>query len=425
MKTKKKTAKKTIKKTLKKTPSPKPSAPKKKTSLKKVSAKKSVKKPGKKPSASSTTSRVVSSRSPAPTTPVKKSTKQFKTKPESKPREKPVSRSETRVKVAKPKTTKPKTTKPKAAKPQAHIVPINPKTGREEKKPSGKQVLYAIKDAKGKLTRIPFEDSQKYSVKDKQGLNAAFQAGGPKQFIVYEEMTKDVKRDKNGNIIYRMKAGRYLLDSVTRKKIPLRKTKLTYAKSKNEQKPVLVIGKKTRSLDIGFRKRAKRERPQAKHLIPLATSRKKWSQEIAIYGDTLKETCNKIQVPLSLAEFRKHAKDGLGVQGRIKIVTNGDETIIPFRTSVDVLANFAKDVSQAMRYALSDHGLRFTSLVTLQDLASENPDMEEVLMYVGRAKRAVESLSPIFGENEDGEQIQSQTARNAPRVSVVLSIQPF
>ncbi len=284
-------------------------------------------------------------------------------------------------------------------------------------------MFYAIKDAKGKLSRIPFEDTQKYAAKDLQGLNAALHAGGPKQFVFYEEMTKEVKRDKKGNVIYRMKGGKPLLDS-KRKKIPLRKTKISYAKTGKQQKPVLVTGKKTRALDLGFQKRKRHERPQAKHLIPLATSRKVWSREIALFGDTLKEATNQIQVPLSLAEFRKHARDGLGVNGRIKITTGRETTVIPFRAIVDVLANFSRDVSQAMRFALADNGLRFTSLVTLEEFAEEEPDFESEIMTVGRAHKPVEKLEPIFPEFA-GRPMLKQTSAKAARVSVTLSIEPL
>lgn len=280
-----------------------------------------------------------------------------------------------------------------------------------------------MKDAKGKLTRISVDDAQKYSAKDLQGLNAALRAGAPKSFVFYEEMTKEVKRDAKGNIIYRMKGGRPILDS-KRKKVPLRKTKITYAKAKREQKPVLFTGKKTRALDFGFQKRSKRERPQAKHIVTLATHRKKWSQEIALFGDTLKEACNQIQVPMTLAEFKTKAPDGLGVNGRIKIDMDGDTTIIPFRTTVDVMANFSREVSQSMRYALADHGLRFTSLLALEELALENPEMEEEILTVGRAKRSAVSLMPIFAEFEGAPTIR-QTSKKAPRVSVVLSVEPL
>ena len=200
--------------------------------------------------------------------------------------------------------------------------------------------------------------------------------------------------------------------------------KITFAQAKKKQAPILrSLGRNIRALDIGFQERKPHERPQAAYIVQPASKSKPWSQEIYFQGDTLKDTLRQVHIPMTLKAFKKKAPDGLRVTGRLKIERSGDEAmIVIFHAIVPTLANFGREVSQAARFKLADQGYRFTSLVELHRLAEENPEYAKKILFVGKDRKPVENLEPIFPENDFGYPQHPKTAKASPRVSVVLSI---
>ncbi len=312
----------------------------------------------------------------------------------------------------------------KPSKPASYtVVPLNPKTLKEMRAPVGKQVFYGFKDKKGRVRPLSTKHAQKFAKKDLAGLQQILkQAKTPTNLIYYEELSREAMRDKKGAIQYRKKDGRFLRDK-NGKKIPLRKTKITYAQTKKKQAPILRAGgRNLRALDLGYQKRKVHERPTAEHLVYPATKKKPWSQEIVLLGETLKDALRNVQIPMTLKTFHKEAPDGLRVQGRLKVSDTGEPLIAIFHTVVETLANFGREVARTIRFKLADQGYRFTSLVKLYELAEENPESAKKILKVGKDRKPVEQLTPIFSENEFGHPERSQTAKGAPKVSIVLSI---
>lgn len=345
------------------------------------------------------------------------------------PSKKPASRSKpikkkksTKAQVKKKKQSSPSRKKPSKPAPST-VVPLNPKTLKEMRAPTGKQVFYGIKSKNGKIKPLSLKSPQKFAKKDLSGLNRILkEAKSPNDFVYYEELTREALRDKAGKIQYRKKDGRFLRDK-NGKKIPLRKTKVTYAQAKKKQAPILrARGRDIRALDLGFQKRKSHERPTAEHLVYPATQKKPWSQEIVLLGETLKDALRSVHIPMTLKTFNRQAPDGLRVQGRLKVTETGEPLIAIFHLVVETLANFGREVARTIRFKLADQGYRFTSLVKLEELAEENPESAAKIMKVGKDRKSVYKLEPIFSENEFGHPERPQTAKGQPKVSIVLSI---
>lgn len=305
-------------------------------------------------------------------------------------------------------------------------MPLNPKTLKPARKPSGKQIYYGIQGPKGKVSPISIKYTQKFSKRDLAGLNRIIKdAKSPKDFIYYEELTREVARDEKNKVKYRKRGKKFI--RVGGKKVPEKKTKITFAKSSRKQQPILrVKGKTVRGLDLTYRKRSLKDRPRAEFFVKPTTGRKAWSQEIFLTGKTIYDTINKIQVPITLKEYKKIAPDGLAVMGRVKVTIPGKETVVyTFHTIVKILANFAGAVSHVIRVALANHGLRFTSMVDLAAIAEDSPDAEEEIFAVGRNAIPADTLEPIYQENEFGYPKRKRgTGKDAPKISVALSISP-
>jgi hypothetical protein len=317
------------------------------------------------------------------------------------------------------------------------VVPLNAKTGKEIKKPkTGQEVYYGLKGPKGGLKKIAAAYSQKFAKADLKGLNSIVKKSGAKNFVVYEELTKEAVREK-GEIKYKKVRGQLVYDKG--KPIPIKRTKITAAAAKRKQRPVLMEkGKRVREIDLGFRKRTKREQVDADLLTMLPPTQEGGptvSREIRLTGDTIRDTIKNIHVPISIADMRQQGLSGLDVEGTVRVegVVGLHGENITFYVRVEILANFAKEVSSAIRRALADVGYRFTSLVSLQEAeervgAEENEDgvqLARLIKYVGgNRQRPYSKLRPIIWE-KDGDRTVSPKAKGAPQVYVNMHVTGF
>lgn len=305
-----------------------------------------------------------------------------------------------------------------------------------ESAPKNKEVFYGIRDSSGKITKIPAQYPQKFSKKDLEGLNKSVKQSDGKNFIFYEEITKQpvtetVKKKVKGKIKVvkrpkaRKKQGRVLKQDG--KTVFERKTKITYSQAKKEQRPILVTrGKRVRALDIGFKKGDKRARVDAS-LLKMVDFRRQGQAEypgkaILLEGETIRDTLNNVILPITLKQMKKY--HAIRVDGWLYAQREGRNVIEPvsFGVDVQVISDFGQQIATAIRYRLADYGYRFTSLVKLYDLSEEHPDYADAILKVGKDNKPVEALKPIFPENEFG---YPEARSSGIKVSIRLNIQPI
>jgi len=374
----------------------------------------------------------------------KKTPRKKKTLRASAPPKKPAAKSGTSKKKVKPYRAYPKSSKKPVKKSgqdskaaSYEVVPLSAKTGKEIKKPkTGQDVHYGLKGPKGGIKKIAATYSQKFADTDLKGLNKLVKKSGGKNFVVYEELTKEAVREK-GKIKYKKSGGKLVYDKG--KPVPVRKTKITAPATKKKQRPVLMEkGKRVRELDLGFRKRSKREQVDAQLLtmLPIPMEGDPFvSREMHLTGETIRDTIKNLHVPVSIDDMQRSGLSGLWVEGDIRVegVAGLFGEVIPFSVRVEVLANFTKEVSAGLRRALANVGYRFTSLVDLQAATErvgdeENADgkkIADLINYVGGNKRRPYSnLLPIIPER-GGDRVMSPQEGKAPKVYVNLHVQGF
>lgn len=287
---------------------------------------------------------------------------------------------------------------------ESTIVPLNPKNGKEVRKPlTGQDVIYGIKDAKGKITKIESRFFQAYSKADQSGLQKIIDRTGKKGFVVYEQLTNRKYKDPKTGIIYQAE-------------------KITYGKSNTNQRPILYAdGKRVRELDLGFRQRTKREMVDDL-LLRVIKPDGKFVRDIRLEGDTIKDTVKNLAVKLTMAQVKKAELEGLYFE--IVLHVRGEEPIVVYGRT-ETYANITTDIARSIRFTLANRGLRFTSLLNLQELASDAEDsgddeMAHKILTVGRDRTPIEALNPIFPENEFGHDTGSRAGSG--RVSMDIKI---
>lgn len=278
------------------------------------------------------------------------------------------------------------------------VVPLSPKTGKQIKRPrKGQKVIYAVKGIRGGLTVIR-KEPQIYYKTDVVGLSRLVESTPNKNFIVYEQKLRTLERDSKGKIQYRVdKSG-------TRHK--LYQTKITFAKPKRKQKPVLYAkGKKLRYLDIGHKTGNYAKVKQMRNLVILKPNTTVHEQ--VLQGRTLLEAISNIQLDINMKTVKKY---GFGLYynvfmiidtedgARVKVPVNGSFRDSEFqgtnriggvlygRSEIKILANLHTKMSRSMRYALKNagDGYTFTSLAMLDNIKKRQ------LVLVKKAEQAGE-----------------------------------
>ena len=252
------------------------------------------------------------------------------------------------------------------------VVAISPKSGKQLKRPrKGQSVIYGVKGPKGGL-KILRSEPQKYYKTDFVGLNKQVSASGKNNFVVYEQKLRTLKRDTKKKIQFRVdKAGN---------KHKLYETKVTFAKPRSRQKPLLYSGgKMLRALDLGHKKG---NYQKAKYLRELTLLKPNVTiHEQVLKGRTIKEAISNIQVLINMASVKKH---GFGLfynvfmivvtpQGeKIKVPVQGSFLDKEFqgvnyiklngkqerfgRSQIKMLANLHSTMAKSIRYALKNTG---------------------------------------------------------------------
>jgi hypothetical protein len=278
------------------------------------------------------------------------------------------------------------------------IVPINPRTNAEVKRPRQYQeILLGLKGPRGGLKKIsPL--TQKYFKGDFERLNKSIDKSKSGNIILYEEKTTKILRDaKTGEKIY--KAGT---------NIPIFATKITSARPSRKQKPILYVkGKRKRDLDIGF-KRGHKRLSKTKERIFLAKPNALKPIAISVKGDTIKSALMQLQVNTTLKDLKK-AQDGLFYSVVITIKKpNGELIRIPVSDSwfpqkgkrgkdtkpvdgfmydrasfmeipdfrrhpaltqrLNTVSNLHSKMATSIRRALKDSGYRYTTLLNLKKI---------------------------------------------------------
>lgn len=251
-----------------------------------------------------------------------------------------------------------------------------------------------MKAPTGKVTVIQAEEPQKFSKEDLTRIRKELKGTDPEKFVLYEEYTREIKRDSKGRKLYRKRFDArtqeeyFVLDEQGRK-IPLKRVKLTGGRPTKPQRPVLYEkGQFLRALDIGHRTHTRREMVDNR-LLTVFKADAEWSEEYFLEGETIRETLKNMTTNISLKDWKLQEIERINFQVVVKI--RGYDPIAVFGSSVVeeevlnlgqtrdktikygdksyILANFSNDVARSIRYRFADHGLRFTSLVNLYDIS--------------------------------------------------------
>lgn len=285
------------------------------------------------------------------------------------------------------------------------VVPLNPKTGKEIKRPKrGQPVIFAVKGPKGGLSKLQ-KEPQKYYVTDRDSLTRQISNTKDRNFIVYQQLTNE--KDK---------------------KTKQRKVKITGANPRRKQRGLLFVkGKRKRHLDMAYKtgnvtKSHEQEPLKVGKVHPWSQNAQK-PLEIILKGDTIKDALAGLHVNLSMTDFVRPDMF-LYYTARIKITDpEGKVLEIPVNGSyiskgfdskgylfidnkikaamtnkVEVVANLTSNIAHSIRIALKEQGLRFTSLVKLQQIEKKEirriktlDDYEDV----ATAEYALDSLFTI------------------------------
>ena len=99
------------------------------------------------------------------------------------------------------------------------IVAVNPVTKKILKRPkTGQDVRYFLQGPRGGIYPVTGAPIQSYSKTDIQGINKTI--SGKRNFILYEELTNKILRDKHGNkIVKRDKKGNVIVHKTRAGKI--------------------------------------------------------------------------------------------------------------------------------------------------------------------------------------------------------------
>ena len=322
--------------------------------------------------------------------------------------------------AAKPVFKKP--AKKPAAKSSFSAVALS-KAGKVLKRPKGKDVYYGIAEKRGKKTtvrRIESDDAQKFSKKDLKALDVAVKEGGGK-LVWYEERTRKIKKDKKGNTLYKIQTikgkTKFKLDKAGRK-MPKRETKLTFGKTDRKQRPVLFDkGKRIRELDLGFRKRKKREVIDNRLLVvlPFSTSKRVFKRTVELNKSTIHESLRHATSGVTMKQLKRQGYTGLYAKGQIIIREKGkpDRVLREVETRSTVVSNLSRYLAYAVRQQLALNNMYFTQSVDLESMMEE--DEEE-----GRVPKDLymQAHLRIFPE-------YLQNARENARVFVQFSIHGY
>lgn len=295
------------------------------------------------------------------------------------------------------------------------VVAVSAKTGKEIKRPrKGQKVMYAVKGPKGGLNVIR-KEPQKFFKTDFAGLNKSVAGTTKKNFVVYEQKLRTLKRDAKGKPQYRVdKKG---------VKHKMYETKITFAKPKSRQKPLLYAGgKMLRALDLGYKKG---NYQKAKYLRELTLIKPNTVvHEQVLKGRTLKEAISNIQIDVNMASVKKH---GFGLYYNVFMVIHtpsGEDIKVPVqgsfrdnefqgvnyinvkgererfgRSELRILANLHSQMSKSMRYALKNagDGYTFTSLAMLDQIKDRQMRQIEKAEKAGNTELADKLTSSLGG----------------------------
>ena len=290
-------------------------------------------------------------------------------------------------------------------------------------------MFYGIIGPRGGLTRIQSEFTQKFSKKDVAGIQREFSKAKGGLFVLYEERTRQTVT-KDGKPVYKKKDGKYL-KTADGKRVPMKRTKLTVGKVGVGQREVLYKRGKRIRASQGFVARTKRELVDGyavQVLEPQYKGEMKFKHKMFLTGATILDTVRRLKLPFTPAQMKRNKWIGISTEIEIAVMQGNVRLFDPALTAfayTDVLSDFALDLGKAIRFKLADHGYRFTSLVTLYELAEEFPEFEDKLLFAGsKPRRPVENLDSIFPEFE-GMDTLSRKSPQAPKVFIRLNIQPY
>jgi len=294
---------------------------------------------------------------------------------------------------------------------KSRVVPINLRTGKPYKRIPKKNtnVQYAVLGPRGGIS-ILRKEPQKFYKSDLTGLNESIKNTQGKNFVVYEQKTRQVKITKKGKKVYQ--------------------TKLTYAQPRRKQQPFLYIkGKKQRALDIGFKTGNYQKSRQMRKLL-IAQPNKAVPIHLILEGKTIKDALDGLQVNVNIADMLKHGQ-GLYYSMIIKIVQpDGSVIKIPVNSSHKVdgfekfpqdrsymilpgekkrsiamrnpihsvdspglIANLQSKMSTSIRYAIKSVGYRFTSLTVLKKFSNQD---KQVYLINGTHVKTLKQLTKKY-----------------------------
>lgn len=267
------------------------------------------------------------------------------------------------------------------------VVAINPKTKRPYKRlpKTYRKVKYAIQGPRGGITPIAGAPLQPFTKKDFRGLNKIIAETGKKNFVLYEEKSRTYERGPDGKPIPTGKVDE------AGKPIYKKKIKLTYARPKRKQRPVLYDeAKRVREVDIGFKTHSPRDLADQKLLQVIEPNSP--PKIVVLKGETIKDALRGLQFNLKKSDLKKDKFYQMVIKiwppgqakpiiipksGAIKVDGFAGTDLmragqgLGLYNPVDTMANIKTEIGKSIRYALKDYGYRFTSLVTLKKIAAK------------------------------------------------------
>ncbi len=331
------------------------------------------------------------------------------------------------------------------------VVPIDPVTKKELKQVYARQpVKYALKGPRGGLKPFQNIDTQLFNKKDLLSFNREVNKNG-KNFTLFEQYTKQVRRDKNGNKLYLKnvwddetrkkslvetpdhyfkKGGKtYLRTWNQRKKQfelkparkdapknkPLYTIKLAAPTSTKKQRPVLYVnGKYARKESFFFEERKKRD-IKALKLTTIVQPGTRFEQTLK--GETIKAAISNIKLPITENDLREGRT--IFWNAALKVFTPSGETIKIPRVGTEKLYPGASATIEGADSAPSLEYLRAEKLAVMGD---NIPTLAKMHQSIGRTlKLALLDNGYTFTSLLKLEELANEVAVESPGTADLIS----
>lgn len=298
-----------------------------------------------------------------------------------------------------------KSSKVVSSKASYTLITIDAKTRKVITPKTGRQIFFAWKDAQGKIYPIESQYSQAYYKTDAVGILAAFKAGSPEAYNVYQQLTKEVSMvlDRDGNRVTETR-----FDRSTGEERTLFRWKITERNLRRGQRVTVQSVKEgyTLALTRGFPKLDPKEIATGQYVkVPVLFGRvargTKPFYAGRFTGSSIREMLSHILPDVTTETLSRKGIRTLAVSGYIDVYKPlnpyledtpdyydrekwankiwKNENVRRFIVGANVLAlmDFASRASTGFRMAFSRHGLRVTSLIELEEAESQQRDIDE------------------------------------------------